>query len=249
MPAFPIVEVAIAFFIGMGPVKIVAPYLAATHGAPVVLRRRVATLTVAAATLTALILLLTGVILLRLLHLSDAALVIGGAIVMLAVGLQTVLAPDHGGEPPVPVELGKGFLHAEAVRQRDGGEAPRPPRRLRQGVARRGGGADGLLEQDRYPRLDRREPALGDLGGAPHDDGEVGRGSEQRLQLGEGRGAVQRGEVGCAASVGAPASDDLGRLRPGRRRMHSGMPMLDTDQRHPRQARIPSYRISYKVTH
>ncbi len=117
MPAFPIVEVAIAFFIGMGPVKIVAPYLAATHGAPLVLRRRVALLTVAAATLTALVLLLTGVILLRLLHLGDAALLIGGAIVMLAVGLQTVLAPEHGGEPPAPVEadLLRQAIHPLAV--------------------------------------------------------------------------------------------------------------------------------------
>ncbi len=94
MTSIPLLDIAVAFFIGMGPIKITAAYLEVTHGATPELRRLVAIRTVLAATITALALVVTGVILIRLLHLSGAGLVIGGSIVMLAVGLRTVLQPD-----------------------------------------------------------------------------------------------------------------------------------------------------------
>jgi small neutral amino acid transporter SnatA (MarC family) len=94
MPPIPLIDIAAAFFIGMGPIKIVAAYLEVTHGASPELRRTVAIRTVLAATITALALVVLGVVIIRLLHLSSSGLVIGGSIVMLAVGLRTVLQPD-----------------------------------------------------------------------------------------------------------------------------------------------------------
>ena len=94
MAPIPFFEVALAFFIGMGPIKILGAYLATTHGASLSVRRAVAIRTVAVATVTALVLLLSGAVLLRIFHISGPALIIASSIVMLAVGLQTVLAPD-----------------------------------------------------------------------------------------------------------------------------------------------------------
>jgi small neutral amino acid transporter SnatA (MarC family) len=92
-PPIPLADVALAFFIGMGPIKIVAAFLVVTHDARPEVRRQVAIRTVTAATITAVSLVVAGVVVFRLFHLSAASLVIGGAIVMLGVGLRTVLAP------------------------------------------------------------------------------------------------------------------------------------------------------------
>jgi multiple antibiotic resistance protein len=114
----PILDVAVAFFIGMGPVKIVAAYLAVVHSARPEMRRQVAIRTVAAATVTALLLVGLGVGLVRLLHLSNESLVIAGAIVMLAVGLVTVLEPDpseHLEHPRTDEELLRSAIHPLAI--------------------------------------------------------------------------------------------------------------------------------------
>ena len=92
----PLIDIAIAFFIGMGPIKIVVAYLAATHGAERAIRRRVAFRVVGAATTTAIALVFGGALLLEIFHVNGAALLIGGGMVMVVFGLQTVLSgPAH----------------------------------------------------------------------------------------------------------------------------------------------------------
>jgi multiple antibiotic resistance protein len=92
----PLLDVAIAFFIGMGPIKIVVAYLAATHGAGQAIRRRVAFTVVGAATVTALALVFGGALLLELFHVNGGTLLVAGGLVMIVFGLQTVLSgPDH----------------------------------------------------------------------------------------------------------------------------------------------------------
>jgi len=118
VPPIPLVDVALAFFIGMGPIKIVAAFLAITHSARPEVRRQVAIRTVAAATITAVALVTAGVIIFRLFHLSAASLVIGGSIVMLAVGLRTVLAPAEEADTlpsQNPHDLYRKAIHPLAV--------------------------------------------------------------------------------------------------------------------------------------
>jgi multiple antibiotic resistance protein len=101
----PMIDVAIAFFIGMGPIKIVVAYLAATHGAGQAIRRRVAFTIVIAATVTALALVFGGALLLEVFHINGAALLIGGGLVMVVFGLQTVLSgPEHLEELEAPTD-------------------------------------------------------------------------------------------------------------------------------------------------
>ena len=113
VPPIPLLDVALAFFIGMGPIKIVAAFLAITHDARPEVRRQVAIRTVAAATITAITLVVAGVVIFRLFHLSAASLLIGGSIVMLAVGLRTVLAPAETHEA-VPIH-GSHDLYRRAI--------------------------------------------------------------------------------------------------------------------------------------
>ena len=90
-------EIALVLFIGMGPIKVLVFYLdAIRHAAPDV-GRSVAIRAIGVATATALGLVLAGWLLMRLLHFSSAALVVAGGIVLLAYGLQMVLATTPGG--------------------------------------------------------------------------------------------------------------------------------------------------------
>jgi multiple antibiotic resistance protein len=101
----PLVDIAIAFFIGMGPIKIVVAYLAATHGAGQAIRRRVAFTVVGAAATTALALVFGGALLLKIFHVNGAALVIAGGLVMVVFGLQTVLSgTEHLEELEAPTD-------------------------------------------------------------------------------------------------------------------------------------------------
>jgi multiple antibiotic resistance protein len=96
----PFIDVAIAFFIGMGPIKIVVAYLAMTQGASMAIRRRVAVITVVAATTTAIALIFGGALLLTLFHVNGSSLVIAGGLVMVVYGLrQVVEEPEHDEEP------------------------------------------------------------------------------------------------------------------------------------------------------
>ena len=114
----PLVDVAIAFFIGMGPIKIVVAYLAATHGAGQAIRRRVAFTVVIAATVTALALVFGGALLLEVFHIDGGPLLIAGGLVMVVFGLQTVLSgPVHleGLEAPTDEALMREAIYPLAV--------------------------------------------------------------------------------------------------------------------------------------
>jgi multiple antibiotic resistance protein len=103
VPPVSLFDVAVAFFIGMGPIKIVVAYLAMTHGAAPAIRRRVAIRTVVAATATAIALVFGGALLLRLFHIESAALIIAGGLVMIVYGLMSVVeGPIHEDEPEAP---------------------------------------------------------------------------------------------------------------------------------------------------
>ena len=101
-------EIALVMFVGMGPIKVLVYYLAATRHVTPALGRRVALRAVATATIVTLGLLLVGSILMRLLHFSPTALIIAGGIVLLAYGIQTVLGTarlTQGETPPTESAL------------------------------------------------------------------------------------------------------------------------------------------------
>jgi len=96
LPPISLFDVAVAFFVGMGPIKIVVAYLAMTHGAAPAIRRQVAIRTVLAATATAIALVFGGALLLRLFHIESEALIIAGGLVMIVYGLMSVIeGPLH----------------------------------------------------------------------------------------------------------------------------------------------------------
>jgi small neutral amino acid transporter SnatA (MarC family) len=97
-----IAEIALVLFIGMGPIKVLVFYLDGVRDATPALGREVAVRAVGVATITALGLVLAGWLLMRLLHFSSAALVVAGGIVLLAYGLQMVLATTPGGPMTAP---------------------------------------------------------------------------------------------------------------------------------------------------
>jgi multiple antibiotic resistance protein len=95
-------EIALVMFIGMGPVKVLVFYLGAIGQVDAALGRRVAVRAVAAATIATLGLVVVGWLLQRLLHFSNAALIIAGGIVLLAYGIQTVIDTVPGNTSGVP---------------------------------------------------------------------------------------------------------------------------------------------------
>ena len=96
-------DVFLILFIGMGPVKVLLLYVAATKDASPELQRKVAVKAVMTAVAVGIVLLLAGVVFMKLLHFSQGALTIAGGIILLLLALNIVLSPakkeDHDAAP------------------------------------------------------------------------------------------------------------------------------------------------------
>jgi small neutral amino acid transporter SnatA (MarC family) len=97
------IDVFLILFIGMGPIKVLLLYVAATKDASKELQRKVAVKAVTTATTVGIVLLVAGVVFMKVLHFSRGALTIAGGIILLLLALSIVLSPakkeDHGAAP------------------------------------------------------------------------------------------------------------------------------------------------------
>ena len=96
-------DVFLIIFIGMGPVKVLLLYIAATKDASPELQRKVARKAIMTAVVVGIVLLVAGVVFMRLLHFSRGALTIAGGLILLILALNIVLSPaqkeDHDAAP------------------------------------------------------------------------------------------------------------------------------------------------------
>ena len=86
-------DVFLIIFIGMGPVKVLLLYIAATKDASPELQRKVARKAIRTAVIVGIVLLVAGVVFMRLLHFSRGALTIAGGLILLILALNVVLSP------------------------------------------------------------------------------------------------------------------------------------------------------------
>jgi MarC family membrane protein len=86
-------DVFLILFIGMGPVKVLLLYIAATKDASLEVQRKVARKAIMTAVAVGIILLVAGVVFMKLLHFSRGALTIAGGIILLLLALNIVLSP------------------------------------------------------------------------------------------------------------------------------------------------------------
>ncbi len=97
------IDVFLIIFIGMGPVKVLLLYIAATKDASPELQRKVARKAIMTAVVVGIVLLVAGVVFMKLLHFSRGALTIAGGLILLILALNIVLSPaqkeDHGAAP------------------------------------------------------------------------------------------------------------------------------------------------------
>ena len=97
------IDVFLVLFIGMGPVKALLVYLAATQGASAEMQRKVARKAIMTATVVGILLLVAGAAFMRILHFSQGALTVAGGLILLLLALNMVLSPaqkeEHGAAP------------------------------------------------------------------------------------------------------------------------------------------------------
>jgi small neutral amino acid transporter SnatA (MarC family) len=94
----PLIDLFLIIFIGMGPVKVLLVYMAATKNSEPALQKRVAVTCIRTAATVAILLLLTGALLMRVLHFSRGALAVAGGIILLVLALSIVLSRAEKGE-------------------------------------------------------------------------------------------------------------------------------------------------------
>ena len=87
------IDVFLVLFIGMGPIKALLVYLAATQGASTELQRKVARKAILTATVVGILLLVAGAVFMKILHFSQGALTVAGGLILLLLALNMVLSP------------------------------------------------------------------------------------------------------------------------------------------------------------
>ena len=92
-------ELFLTIFIGMGPVKVLLVYIAATMGVDKGVQRRVARKAILTATVVALLLLVAGALFMKILHFTTGSLNIAGGLILLILALNMVLSPAKKEEP------------------------------------------------------------------------------------------------------------------------------------------------------
>jgi len=105
------VEIFIALFIGMGPIKVLLIFIAMTEGMDKSVRRKMAKRTAMIAGIVALGLFLLGAILQAFLHFSIGSLTIFGGIILLILALWMIIGgggsthKDHGDNDPMSLAV------------------------------------------------------------------------------------------------------------------------------------------------
>ena len=105
------IEVFLALFIGMGPVKVVLMFISMTEGMDSKVRRQMARRTTLVAGAVGIGLFVLGAFLQSLLHFSIGALIIFGGLILLSLALNMVIgkqpggAGDHGGTDPMSIAI------------------------------------------------------------------------------------------------------------------------------------------------
>jgi len=97
-----LIDIFLTIFIGMGPVKALLVYIGLTKDADRALQRQVAQKAVVTATVVAMLLLVAGVVFMRILHFTTAALTIAGGLILLILALSIVLSPAEKQEHDAP---------------------------------------------------------------------------------------------------------------------------------------------------
>lgn len=92
-------EIFVALFIGMGPIKVLLIFIAMTEGMDKSIRRKMAKRTAMIAGVVALGLFLLGAILQAILHFSIGSLTIFGGIILLVLGLGMVVGSGGSSAP------------------------------------------------------------------------------------------------------------------------------------------------------
>jgi len=105
------VEIFVALFIGMGPIKVLLIFIAMTEGMDKSVRRKVAKRTAMIAGIVALGLFLLGAILQAILHFSIGSLTIFGGIILLILALGMIVGgggstpKEHGDNDPMSLAV------------------------------------------------------------------------------------------------------------------------------------------------
>jgi len=103
----PISDALIFFFLTLGPLKAIAPFAQLTQGTDPAFRRAVAWRATAIATIVVLALALLGDLVLENWHVSVAAVVITGSIILFCQALQLIMQPLAAAPSPTPQAAGQ----------------------------------------------------------------------------------------------------------------------------------------------
>jgi len=94
-------DVLIIFFLTFGPLKAIAPFAQLTQGCDPAFRRNLAWRATAIATIIVMIVALLGALVLENWHVSVAAIVITGGIILFCQAFQLIMHPAPVGPPPL----------------------------------------------------------------------------------------------------------------------------------------------------
>ena len=103
----PISDALIFFFLTLGPLKAIAPFAQLTQGTDPAFRRAVAWRATAIATIVVLAVALLGDLVLENWHVSVAAVVITGSIILFCQALQLIMQPLAAAPSPTPQAAGQ----------------------------------------------------------------------------------------------------------------------------------------------
>ncbi|MGA8142223.1 MAG: MarC family protein, partial [Desulfobaccales bacterium] len=100
-------DALIFFFLTLGPLKAIAPFTQLTQGTDPAFRRAVAWRATAIATIIVLAVALLGDLVLENWHVSVAAVVITGSIILFCQALQLIMQPLRAAPSPIPQAAGQ----------------------------------------------------------------------------------------------------------------------------------------------
>jgi multiple antibiotic resistance protein len=103
----PISDALIIFFLTLGPLKAIAPFAQLTQGTDPTFRRAVAWRATAIATITVFAVALLGAFVLENWHVSIAAIVITGSIILFCQAFQQIMQPLAAAPSPAPPGAGQ----------------------------------------------------------------------------------------------------------------------------------------------
>ncbi len=102
LPHVSISDTLIIFFLTLGPLKAIAPFVQLTQGADPAFRRNLAWRGTAIATVIVLLVALIGALVLENWHVSIAAVVLTGSIILFYQALHLIMQPPTAPAPPPP---------------------------------------------------------------------------------------------------------------------------------------------------